>query len=418
MATAYDDSYNQTPERIVRTLLGLGYRDEVLHYVGMSHYFRLVPDPAGQMIVDQSGEFARPCHVWHADFLRRCVKAGYRAILSLSYELFDEHCPTSWKQRFFDGTAARTGWIPPSTLLSPANDEAIDYLRGVAARFVRLMIDAGMAVTFQIGEPWWWQLPDGRICLYDEASLAHFQAQLGFTPPDIPSLSGTLSANQIALLDEAGHVLGNSARSIRDRVKQVAGPSAEVLILLFTPTILDEAAPNALRANLPIEYAWPNFDRLQVEDYDWLTDGAQALRRQAYAVMQGRLQYPLQNQDYLAGFVLRPEDAAPYWKLIDDAIDEAATRGVSKSFVWALPQVTRDGFHPPSYTRRRRHHAGLRRHTLPAGARARCRCQPRVLDLDLGDCIQDMSGATAIGPTPVFALMSARVFALSRNLAC
>ena len=344
MATAYDDSYNQTPERILRTLRGLGYRDGLLHYVGMSHYFRLVPDQTGQMIVDQSGEFAGPCLAWHTEFLKQCAEAGYKAILSLSYELFDQHCPDAWKQRFFDGTPALTGWVPPSTLLSPANNEAMEYLRGVAGRFVQLSIDAGMEVSFQIGEPWWWQVPDGRVCLYDIASVTHFRAQLGFQPPEIPSLTADLTADQIALLDEAGHVLGNSARSIRDRVKQVAGQTAEVLILLFTPTILAGNAPESVRANLPIEYAWPNFDRLQVEDYDWLTAGAQALRYEAYAVMQGRLQYPLQNQDYLAGFVLSPDDAAAHWELIDAAIDEASGRGIERCLVWAMPQVTRDGY--------------------------------------------------------------------------
>ncbi len=344
MATAYDDSYNQTPARIIRSLRGLGYRNHLVHYVGMSHYFRVRPDQAGRMIVEQSGEFAGPCVAWHASFLQHCVAAGYEAILSLSYELFDEHCPDAWKQRFFDGSPAQTGWVPPSTLLSPTHGEAMDWLRAVAERWVRMVMQAGMKVAFQIGEPWWWQPADRRICLYDNASRAHFETRLGFEPPEIANLAAPLSDAQKALLDEAGHLLGDSVRSVRDRVREVAGPRAQVLILLFTPTILDPATPEAYRANLPVEWAWPNFDRLQLEDYDWLTGGAEALRRQAYAIMQGRLQYPLEQQDYLAGFVLRPQDAAGFWKLIDAGIDEAISRGVDRCFVWALPQVARDGY--------------------------------------------------------------------------
>ena len=83
---------------------------------------------------------------------------------------------------------------------------------------------------------------------------------------------------------------------------------------------------------------------LQVEDYDWLTAGAQGSRRQAYDLVQERLQYPLADQDYLAGFVLLPEDAETYWERIDDGLDEARARGVEQLFVWALPQVTRDGY--------------------------------------------------------------------------
>lgn len=344
IATAYDDLYNQTPERIIRSLRGLGYRNDIIHYVGMSHYFRLIPNTPDQMLVDMSGELAGPCDAWHANFLTTCVRMGYRAILSLSYELFDEHCPDSWKQRFWDGTPAQTGWTPPSTLLSPANAEALEYLRSVAERFVRLAMTANMQIAFQVGEPWWWQAPDRRICLYDSAARAHFSQQLGPNLARIEDLSEPLDSEQKALLDEAGHILGDSVLTIRDRVKKIAGPNAEVLILLFTPTILDSSLAEAYRANLPVEWAWPNLDRLQLEDYDWLTAGAEASRRSAYATMELRLQYPTSNQDYLSGFVLDSLDKVTFWKHIDAGIDEASTRGVERCFVWALPQVARDGY--------------------------------------------------------------------------
>ena len=344
MAMAYDDSYNQTPERLLRSLRGLGYREDLVHYVGMSHYFRLVRDASGKMLVEPSGELCKPCVAWHADFLSRCAAMGYKPILSLSYEVLDEHCPEPWKQRFYDGSPALTGWVPPSTLLSPANGEAMAFLRAVAERFVGLAMGAGVSVAFQVGEPWWWQPADGRICLYDDASRAHFSAVLSFDPPEIADLREALSDRQKALLDEAGHVLGNSVRSIADRVKAVAGSQAETLVLLFTPTILDPAAPEGYRANLPTEYTWPAFDRLQIEDYDWLTAGAEALRRTAYEIMQTRLAYPLDRQDYLSGFVLSAPQADAYWKLIDVGIDEAFGRGVGRCYVWALPQVARDGY--------------------------------------------------------------------------
>ena len=41
IATAYDDLYHVTPERVLRSALRLGYRGALDHYVGMSHYFRL-----------------------------------------------------------------------------------------------------------------------------------------------------------------------------------------------------------------------------------------------------------------------------------------------------------------------------------------------------------------------------------------
>ena len=58
---------------------------------------------------------------------------------------------------------------------------------------------------------------------------------------------------------------------------------AEILLLAFTPTLLDPAMPELPPLNLPM--AGPaRFDRLQVEDYDWLTAGADALRRAAYEI--------------------------------------------------------------------------------------------------------------------------------------
>src|SRR3546814_8082457 len=41
IAGGYDDSYHLTPARLVRQVVQLGYRGDVVHYVGMSHYMRL-----------------------------------------------------------------------------------------------------------------------------------------------------------------------------------------------------------------------------------------------------------------------------------------------------------------------------------------------------------------------------------------
>jgi uncharacterized protein (TIGR02217 family) len=57
-----------------------------------------------------------------------------------------------------------------------------------------------------------------------------------------------------------------------------------------------------------------------------------------------RLGYPLSAQDYLAGFVLGPADAEALWPRIDAGLDEARLRGVARTFVWASPQVCRDGY--------------------------------------------------------------------------
>lgn len=113
---------------------------------------------------------------------------------------------------------------------------------------------------------------------------------------------------------------------------------------MFTPTVLDPAIPQAREANMPAAWAWPAYDRLQVEDYDWLTAGADAHRRAGYALVDERLGYPPDRQDYMAGFVLDPAQADTLWPRIDAGIDEALSRGVARTFVWAAPQVSRDGY--------------------------------------------------------------------------
>jgi uncharacterized protein (TIGR02217 family) len=46
----------------------------------------------------------------------------------------------------------------------------------------------------------------------------------------------------------------------------------------------------------------------------------------------------------VSGFVLSGADAGAMWPMIDAAASEAQAIGVSETFIWALPQVARDGF--------------------------------------------------------------------------
>ncbi len=341
IATAYDDAYDQTPARLLRNVIGLGYREDMVHYVGMSHYMRLERQPDGGLLAGAPGELREPCIQWHRNFFEQCVENDLEAITSISYELFDAFCPGGWKQRTATGAPALTGWVPPSTLLSPANPQAMDWLRSSALRFVALLEASGLPVRMQIGEPWWWTTLDtAEICLYDDAARAAF----GGSPPVIADMRAPLDTSQIALLDQAGALLAASTADLTDAIRAAASGPAEVLLLAFTPTILSADTPEAYRANLPLGWARPAFDRLQVEDYDWLTGGADAARRAAYRFVDERLGYPLAQQDYLGGFVLLPDDAEKYWARIDAGLDEAAARAVTRRYVWALPQVTRDGY--------------------------------------------------------------------------
>jgi uncharacterized protein (TIGR02217 family) len=340
IATGYDDQGVQTPARLLRGIRQLGYRGSVVHYVGMSHYFRLAAQGGTFLAGAGTDPLNAPTRAWHRAFFAECVAAGFSPVASLSYELLDQHCPESWKQRDLDGNPALTGWDPPSTILSPAHTGAMAWLRSAAAAFAALMVEAGASVRFQVGEPWWWTFTDGRICLYDDDARTAF----GGSPPAIADMRAELNAAQTALLDEAGALLASSTAGLVAAVRAAVAPTpVEALALVFTPTLLAPDMPELKRANLPLGWAMPAFDRLQVEDYDWLTAGADGRRRAAYAEVDARLGYPAHEQDYLAGFVLNAGEA-DQWRRIDAGIDEALGRRPHEIIVWALPQVARDGY--------------------------------------------------------------------------
>ncbi|MGP1354754.1 MAG: DUF2460 domain-containing protein [Parasphingopyxis sp.] len=341
LATGYDDAYNQTPARLLRNALHLGYRATINHYVGMSHYYRLARSTNGNLLITVSdGALNTACIAWHRDFAERAAALGFAPIFSLSYELFDEITPGGWKQRAENGDVALTGWSPPSTLLTPARSTVVFVLAAIAIAFAQILKDAGLPVKFQIGEPWWWIMQDGtgRICLYDASAQAAFGADL----VSIPTIEGPQTPEQITMLDRAGEILAQSTADIADAVRTV-DPAAELHLLVYLPTVLDETAPEAKRANVPLGWASPAFDVLQLEDYDWVTAGNRGATARGVAAMEARLGYPADRQHYLSGFVLNAEDAAQ-WAAIDAAADAARARGVAETFFWALPQVMRDGF--------------------------------------------------------------------------
>jgi len=337
IASGYDDSYHLTPARLLRNALHLGYRGRIVHYVGMSHYFRLEALAGGFYVSLAGGVLNAATLAWHRDFAARAREIGLGVTWSLSYELFDAHCWGDWKQRSLDGAPALTGWVPPSTLLSPAHDGAMAYLRQVAQAFMAVAVEAGLEPHFQVGEPWWWIQPEGRRpCLYDDAATA------AFAPVPMASIAGPKSAAETATLDRAGACLAASTAALVAAAR-AAAPGCRTYLLTYLPTVLDRDAPEGRRANMPVGWAAPAFDVLQLEDYDWVTAGDTVSTRAGVAAATARLGYPAAAQEYLSGFVPRPEEAAQ-WAAIDAAAAAARARGTAATYLWALPQVMRDGF--------------------------------------------------------------------------
>ena len=344
LCTAYDDLYNQTPERILDQALLLGWRGAITHYLGMSHFMALLPDGAGGYRVDPARPLCGPAQAWHADFLARAHALGFAPILSLSMELIAAHCPPDWAQRDAEGAIGLTGWVPPSALLSPCHAQAQAWLQAVVAAVMPLALAAGCLPAFQVGEPWWWVGPDDRPCLYDAATAARWQLETGSPPPLMLDVKGSKSSAEREYLDWCGERLAEATAGMVAAARSAA-PATKSHLLFYAPQVLLADRPDLARANMPAGWAYPAFDVLQLEDYSFVTSANQAGQARARAAVGEALGYPLAQQHYLAGFVLDAADAATHWPLIAHAATDARLRGVPV-FIWAWPQVARDGFTP------------------------------------------------------------------------
>ena len=344
VATGYDDNYNLTPERLVRSIKGLGYRKWINHYVGMSHYYLQNNNLKATMV--DGKVLNTPTVNWHRNFFETARREGFEVIISHSYELLAENCPTEWMQYDVNGNPALTGWDPPSSLLPPTNKEAMNYTKQMAIEFCQLLHSAGLPVHYQIGEPWWWVHYQTWIpCFYDDATVSAYKTETGLEPPQIAIMTGPKTPVEQQFLDWLGVKLGDSTHMLKEAIKNVF-PGAITYLLFYAPQVMDTNTPDLYRANRPISWKNPEFDILQLEDYDFVIAGNVAGSAAAAAAVTDILQYPVEKQHYFSGFVLKHEDAAALWPLIHEAALVAYRRGVPMGdvFYWAIPQVARDGF--------------------------------------------------------------------------
>ncbi|MBL4801347.1 MAG: DUF2460 domain-containing protein, partial [Emcibacter sp.] len=321
--------------------------DWITHYVGMSHYFNLSWDViSGRYVVDPAKEkLNKAAASWHKDFLERAKFFGFKVIFSLSYEILAQNIPEDWRQKAHDGAEALTGWEPPSSLIAPTNSAALDYLRDVFLAFGQIVEQVGTDHYYQVGEPWWWidQAGVGVPHLYDDVTTALYVSETGNAVPVKHLLATeTPTALQQDYLDWLGGKLGASTLWLRDEIKTQHG-TAQVGLLFYSPQVLLDNAPLAGDVNFPIsQWQYPAFDFLQVEDYDFVLDGEWGKRTKAIAKIDQTLSYPRNQTHYFAGFNLLPSTVGN-WKNIITAAGLGFQDSYDQIFVWAYPQVVRDG---------------------------------------------------------------------------
>ena len=347
IANGYDDVYNLTPERVIWNMLQLGYRGWINHYVGMSHYFNLKYNNAVSRYVIDLAKPAlnKAALAWHQDFLTQAHFFGFKTILSLSYEILAENIPKNWQQRSHDGAGARTGWAPPSSLIAPTNPEALKYLGDVFLGLIKLQTEVGADHYYQIGEPWWWvSFDEPKVpYFYDDVTIALYEIETGNILPAKHRLAAEVpSDEQNIFLGWLGGKLGSSTIWLKDYIKQ-AQSSSKVGILFYTPQVLESNMPMLEKANYPKSYwASPAFDFFQVEDYGYVIAGKWAAHNLSIQKITSDLNYTMEDTHYFSGFNL--SEAAPdVWRNIDLAAKDGFHKKFGEIFIWAYPQIVRDG---------------------------------------------------------------------------
>ena len=375
MTSGFDDNYPQTPERQIEMVYKLGYRGFWNVYIGMSHYFSartgwrdlvtgaFIPiDPlsppsleannpnryvlaAETWSADPSKPVNRPTMDWFRALFVQMKIYGYSYINSVAYEILNFFMHEDWKQRDYSGAPALSGWKPPSSFIQPTNQDALDFMAAVQIEIIEACIEAEVPVKFQIGEPWWWDgtYTNGAPCIYDANTVAMYEAETGNPVPTpwIQNVYEELAPNQIPYMEWLRDKLGASTNNIRDQVK-ARFPDVEATLLFFTPQIFSFASELTRLVNFPIEY-WkaPQYDFVQIEDYDWIIEGRLDLVPKTFEAATDILGYARSVVHYFTGFIQLPQDYH-IWAWIDKAIQMAKEVNMPYIYVWSYTQVMRD----------------------------------------------------------------------------
>ena len=283
---------------------------------------------------------------WFEDFFVALRDRGYTHVNSVSYEILNTFCPEDWRQRDFSGGPALSGWNPPSCFVRPSSLEAMEYLAAVEVQFLDAAARTGIFCRFQIGEPWWWDgsYTDGAPCIYDQATLQKFNDETGLfaATPWLESIFETIEPKHYPYLEWLRDQLGLSTDLIRDQTK-AEYPNAQAAMLFFTPQILSEGSELTRIVNFPVEqWKSPNYDFVQIEDYDWIIHGELYKVPQTFEAATSVLGYPKDVVEYFSGFVLFGSDYH-IWTWVSTALDMAREAGIPEVYIWAYTQIMREG---------------------------------------------------------------------------
>lgn len=311
---------------------------------------QLYPDPANN-----------PTPVNHATmafmekFFELLAGYGYTFVNSVAYEVLNFFMPDDWKQKNWLGNPALSGWYPPSCFVRPTSDDAINYLANVQIQVLEAARARGVPCKFQIGEPWWW---DGSYstgvddkfapCIYDPHTVEQYRIETGqdVPTPYIKNIFDEVPQSHWPFIEWLRDKLGHSTNAIRDIVKeyfrQGTGEEIDATLLFFTPQIMSPLSDLTKVMNFPTDH-WkaPNYDFVQIEDYDWIIEGRLDLVPLTFDAAYEKLGYARDDVHYFVGFILNAWDYH-IWTWIDTAIRMAKEANMLNIYVWSYTQAMRD----------------------------------------------------------------------------
>ena len=168
LCEGYDDIYNMNPYRISNEMRKLGYVGWVNLYLGASHYYEkygekgdvivdmgFTNDRTEKMTLDKDVPLNAAFRAW-LDCYSRKLKMNDVENLVISVSMENIQAPQSWRQMDSKGNFAITGWNPSTFLISPCNDEAVEYMQKVSGECLDITVANGFQPVLQMGEVWWW----------------------------------------------------------------------------------------------------------------------------------------------------------------------------------------------------------------------------------------------------------------------
>ena len=357
LSEGYDDFYNLNPKRVCREMRKLGYVEWLDLYIGASHYYEksgTVGDTitiesdfnhnrTEKMVLNPEVPLNKAFSAW-LDCYARELKANGTDKLILSVSMENLQCPTSWRQKDVNGNYAITGWVPSTFFYSPCNDEPVEYMKDVSKAVLDIAVDNDMQPILQMGEAWWWwnenDRPNQPPCFYDTSTKTKFEEEFDKPLPEYTTSRDKFDEEVIYWLNQQ---LSAYVDALRTVVKSSDYDNGLYLALFFPPSVTDvDRVPRMMRKVNFIESAYhpSKLDILQIEDYDWVI-WESPHHQEAYTLGQD-LGFTKDRIHYFGGFVQYPKDAIKYWRLIQDAMDEAIDKGFAEVYVWAGSQIRRD----------------------------------------------------------------------------